>query len=78
MSAGYIICAAPRDAVDKFTGEHKPFRTQHGWSGEYPNARIFPNLQAAKRVRDTLQEATMIYSVDGYARGDGPVVQVQP
>lgn len=45
------------------------------WTSEYPDARIFPNLQAAKRVRDTLPEVTVIYSTEAYANGQAPIVE---
>ena len=42
------------------------------WSAEYPNARIFPNLQAARRAVDSLKgpiAPLQIYSTDDYAEG---------
>jgi len=43
------------------------------WSKEYPDAKLFPNLQAARRVDDKLLRTTEIYSEEAYAEGKEPV-----
>jgi hypothetical protein len=47
------------------------------WSGEYPDAKIFLSLQAARRAVDGLKlcESVGIYETDDYAIGNGPAVQ---
>lgn len=68
MSAAFIIVAPTQD---------KSFLRADGeWSAEYPDARLFPNLQAARRKRDTLLVPTAIYSTQQYQQGSGPTVEV--
>ncbi len=44
------------------------------FSREYPDARLFSNLQDAKRVRDTIVQPTDIYDVEAYEQGQSPIV----
>ena len=56
------------------------FLTHAGkWSAEYPDARIFPNLQAAQRTFDGLENCTPsinIYWTEDYAAGRKPTVTI--
>lgn len=47
-----------------------------GWCAEYPDAKVFPNLQAARRTVDGLLDcgAVGIYETEDYAMGNGPTV----
>lgn len=66
MSSEFILVAPLQD---------KSFLRGDGdWSAEYPDARLFPNLQAARRKRDTLLVPTAIYTTEQYQLGLGPTV----
>lgn len=47
-----------------------------GWCAEYPDAKIFSSLQAARRTVDGLIGNTPvgIYETEDYAMGNGPTV----
>ena len=47
------------------------------WRGEYPDAKLFPTLQAAKRALDFSKpyKPAGIYQEDDYANGKAPKVQ---
>ena len=52
------------------------FLTNTGnWSSEYPEARVFSNLQDAKRARDKITIPTDIYDVEAYEQGQSPIVR---
>jgi hypothetical protein len=56
--------------------QNDSFWTGNSWSAEYPNARLYPNLQAARRVRDGLDvDQIAIYSTQQYQEGLGPTVR---
>ena len=50
------------------------FTAGGGWSSEYPNARLFSNLQDAKRTRDKIVQLTDIYDCEAYEQGQSPIV----
>jgi hypothetical protein len=53
-----------------------------GWSAEYPNAKLFASLQAARRAVDNLTPAQShrnpigIYTTEDYAMGRDPTETV--
>ena len=48
-----------------------------GWCAEYPDAKLFPNLQSARRCVDGLVDCgpVGIYTTEDYAMGREPTVQ---
>jgi hypothetical protein len=67
VSRAYVL-VAPNQNESFWTGDR--------WSAEYPNAKLYPNLQAARRVRDTLEVTEVaIYSTQQYQEGLGPTVR---
>lgn len=48
------------------------FLTERGLSSEYPNAKLFPHLKAAKAAAAGWDKP-LIYTAAGYAQGKRPV-----
>jgi hypothetical protein len=49
-----------------------------GWCAEYPDAKVFENLQSARRAVDQLTDCggqVGIYETEDYAAGNGPTVR---
>ena len=67
MSVEYVLIAP---------NQNDSFWTGSRWSAEYPNAKLYPNLPAARRVRDGLEVSEVaIYSTQQYQEGLGPTVR---